>query len=211
MKKSFLFFTAALMLCTAMPTMAQQKKTTSTKRTTATKSVTTKSTAPQKKASVKPAVASVPFEGPAIVDGHLAFMGIPLTENPAAMKSKLMAKGLKSKQNVSGNGDLEVKGVVDGVQVQIVISCNPNNAIGYIVMDDTTCKRLPKAKARFTSLVAKMESIYGKGKYEYNEDDQKEYCIKTEKGRVTISIFNEDEMDGASSLFVNRVTFSEGN
>ena len=208
MKRTFLLF-AALMLCTTLPTMAQQKKTTSTKRTTATKSVTNKSAAPKKKTPAKSTVASIPFEGPAIVDGHLAFMGIPLSESPATMKSKLMAKGLKSKPNVSGNGSLEVKGFIDDVQVQIEISITSEKTIWAISMQDEVCKRLPKAKTRFTSLVAKLESIYGKGKYEYNEDDQKDYRIKTEKGSIIVSLFNMDEMDGASELYVIGARFSE--
>ena len=42
-------------------------------------------------------------------------------------------------------------------------------------MYDAKEYRLPKAKARFAALVNKLQSIYGKGKYTENYDDQKTY------------------------------------
>lgn len=206
MKRTILFLAAAIMLGVAMPTMAQQKKATAKRIATTKKS---RSTTAKKKAPVKSATVSVPFEGPAFVDNHLAFLGISLAEKPAIMKEKLIAKGFQSKRNESGSGDLEVKGTVDGVQVIIVIGVISDNTIRHVLMDDAKEYKLPKAKARFAALVSKLESIYGKGKYTTNYDDQKTYCIKKEKGSATVDLFNMDEMDGASEFYVVRVGVSE--
>ena len=206
MKQTILFLAAALMLGVAMPTMAQQKKAL-VKRTTTTKK--SGSTAAQKKTQVKPAAVSIPFEGPAFVDNHLAFLGISLAEKPEIMKEKLIAKGFQSKRNESGSGDLEVKGIVDGVQVRVVIGVSSNNTIWNVVMYDAKEYKLPKAKARFATLVKKLESIYGKGKYTENYDDQKTYDVKMKKGGAAVNMFNMDEMDGASEFYVVNVGVSE--
>ena len=210
MKKVFMFLVAAMMLGMAMPTMAQQKKAPVKKTTTTTKkSTTTQKQVAKKKTPAKPAAVSVPFEGPGIVDGHLAFMGIPLNESPANMKSKLMAKGLQSKRNDSGNGSLEVKGLVDGVQTIVEIAVSYKKDIWAIHMRDASTVRLPKAKARFETLLAKVESIYGKGECVDNYDDHKHYLLKSDKGSISVELFNEDEMDGASDFYVISVSFSE--
>lgn len=206
MKRTVLFLAAAIMLGAAMPTMAQQKKA-QAKRTATTKK--SGSTTAKKKTQAKPATVSIPFEGPAFVDNHLAFMGISLAEKPAIMKEKLIAKGFQSKRNESGSGDLEVKGTVDGVQVRVVIGVSSNNTIWNVVMYDAKEYKLPKAKARFSTLVSKLESIYGKGKYTTNYDDQKTYDIKKAKGGAAVNMFNMDEMDGASEFYVVNVGVSE--
>lgn len=206
MKRTILFLAAAIMFGVAMPTMAQQKKAPA-KRTVTTKK--SGSTAAQKKAQTKPATVSIPFEGPAYVDNHLAFMGISLAEKPAIMKEKLIAKGFQSKRNESGSGDLEVKGTVDGVQVRVVIGISSNNTIWNVVMYDAKEYKLPKAKARFAALVSKLESIYGKGKYTTNYDDQKTYDIKKQKGGAAVNMSNLDEMDGASEFYIVNVGVSE--
>ena len=206
MKRLFMFFAAAMMLGIAMPSMAQQKKAPA-KRTATTKK--SGSASAQKKAQTKPSAVSVPFEGPAFVDNHLAFLGISLAEKPEVMKEKLIAKGLQSKRNDSGSGDLEVKGIVDGVQVRINIGVTSDNKIWNVVMYDAKEYRLPKAKARFAALVNKLQSIYGKGKYTENYDDQKTYDIKMKKGGAAVNMFNVDEMDGASEFYIVNVGFSE--
>lgn len=209
-KRLFILLAAALMLGVATPTMAQQKKAPAKRTTTTTKKsgTATKGTA-AKKTSAKPTVVSIPFEGPAIVDGHLAILGVSLAEDPATMKSKLMAKGLKSRNVYDGDSNLAVQGTVDGVKVWINISIASDKKIWNVIMYDENTYRLPKAKTRFSSLIAKMESIYGKGKYENNEDDHKNYEIETEQGSVGINLFNEDEMDGASDFYVISVGFTE--
>lgn len=206
MKRTILFLAAVIMLGVAMPTMAQQKKT-QVKRTATTKK--SGSTTALKKAQAKPTAVSIPFEGPALVDNHVAFLGISLAEKPAIMKEKLIAKGFQSKRNESGSGDLEVKGIVDGVQVRIVIGITSNNTIWNVVMYDAKEYKLPKAKARFETLIKKLESIYGKGEYTENNDYQKTYDIKMKKGGAAANMFNMDEMDGASEFYVVNVGFSE--
>lgn len=204
MKKLFMLFSVALMLGMAMQTMAQQKKKAPVKRTaTVTKSGTT-----AKKATGNTTATSISFEGPAIVNGHLAFMGIPLNENPATMKSKLIAKGFISRQ-VDEEYSLAVQGTVEGAKARIEIAVTPHNTIGYLNLYEDRAYLLPKAKARYATLVSKLEKIYGKGEYHCNDDDHKIYWIKMEGGRVAVELFNMDEMDGASDYYIVAVSFSE--
>lgn len=180
------------LLVAAMPTMAQQRRTASQ---TAVKKTTT-----ARKPVAKPAVASIPMEGAAVVDGKFAYLGISLNETPADMRAKLRAKGMTIKKDYNGEMT-EVHGVVDGVKVRVdVQEFSPGGCL--VRQYDEKGLLLPKAKTRFNALLDKAVSIYGKGEYQRNDDDWKHYMIKTDNGEVSIELFNQDEMDGASDYYI---------
>lgn len=207
MKKTLLLLAALMMMGTAQETMAQQRKTASAKKTTTT---ARKGTA-AKKTAAKTATPSIAWEGPGVVDGQVAFLGIPLTETKAGMKSKLTAKGIQDRRE-SDDDFIRLRGVIDGTRVRINIQQTASGNLMVSVYDEKTCA-LAKAKIRFTALVEKMKTIYGqKGKYLRNDNDWKEYEIEVggTKEKVVVAMFNEDEMDGSSNFYQISVIIGDG-
>lgn len=142
------------------------------------------------------------------VDGHVAFLGIPLNVTPASMKSQLLAKGFKVEYDDGGN-NVTLQGQAYGTKSRAIISIGfvngKNGCIYSINCMDAKVLRLAQAKARYKQMIQKMESIYGKGAPV--GDDR--YEIKVGNGLVSISYFNEDEMDGASDFYVIQTFYQD--
>lgn len=132
---------------------------------------------------------------PTTVNGHVAFMGISLTESPTSFKQKLRAKGFKVLEEYDGN--VTMTGQVNGIPSRIFISKNE------VWVTDLKSYRHPQAKIRYQQLVKKMEAIYGKGTPdEGNDDYMAHHTFKVGTGEVGVNMYNEDEMDGASDYYV---------
>lgn len=193
MKKIALLLIALLTLGTAQMSMAQQRK-------TAVKKTAVKKTTTAKKAVAKAPLVSIPMEGPAVIDGKYAYLGISLNESPANMRAQLKAKGMTIKRDYEGKMT-DVRGVVDGVKVRLdVQEFSPSGCL--VRQYDEKSYLLSKAKTRYNALLEKVVSIYGKGEYKFNENDRKQYLIKTDNGEISVELFNEDEMDGASDYYM---------
>lgn len=190
MKKYLLILAAAMLFGTTLPTMAQQRK--GNVKTTGSKTTI-----------------SIPMEGPAIVDNHLAFLGISLGGPAQQVKSKLIAKGMKVQRNEDGTNNIYLTASIEGVQSRIMIGVTAEKTVYALNLYDKKSYRLSQAKTRFNALITKLETIYGKGKYETNDNDYKKYHIRTDKGLVTLDLYNEDEMDGASDFYCISMSFSE--
>lgn len=198
MKKIALLLLALMMMGTAQESMAQQRK--STAKKTAVKKTTTKAKSTSKPAAAKPVGVSIPFDGPAKVDGKLSLFGISLAEKAAAMKTQLVSKGLKVNRNDGGGDDITALiGTVEGVKTRVLIQETDGGKIYEVKLIDSKALPLAKAKTRFNSLVTKLGAIYGKGKYQRNEDEWKDYEFET---GVILSLFNEDEMEGMGDYLI---------
>jgi hypothetical protein len=199
MKKIALLLLALMMMGTAQESMAQQRK--STAKKTAVKKTTTKAKSTSKPAAAaKPVGVSIPFDGPAKVDGKLSLFGISLAEKAAAMKTQLVSKGLKVNRNDGGGDDVTALiGTVEGVKTRVLIQETDGGKIYEVKLIDSKALPLAKAKTRFNSLVTKLGAIYGKGKYQRNEDEWKDYEFET---GVILSLFNEDEMEGMGDYLI---------
>ena len=198
MKKIALLLLALMMMGTAQESMAQQRK--STAKKTAVKKTTTKARSTSKPAAAKPVGVSIPFDGPAKVDGKLSLFGISLAEKAAAMKTQLVSKGLKVNRNDGGGDDVTALiGTVEGVKTRVLIQETDGGKIYEVKLIDSKALPLAKAKTRFNSLVTKLGAIYGKGKYQRNEDEWKDYEFET---GVILSLFNEDEMEGMGDYLI---------
>ena len=198
MKKIALLLMALMMMGTAQESMAQQRK--STAKKTAVKKTTTKAKSTSKPAAAKPVGVSIPFDGPAKVDGKLSLFGISLAEKAAAMKTQLVSKGLKVNRNDGGGDDVTALiGTVEGVKTRVLIQETDGGKIYEVKLIDSKALPLAKAKTRFNSLVTKLGAIYGKGKYQRNEDEWKDYEFET---GVILSLFNEDEMEGMGDYLI---------
>ena len=198
MKKIALLLLALMMMGTAQESMAQQRK--STAKKTAVKKTTTKAKSTSKPAAAKPVGVSIPFDGPAKVDGKLSLFGISLAEKAATMKTQLVSKGLKVNRNDGGGDDVTALiGTVEGVKTRVLIQETDGGKIYEVKLIDSKALPLAKAKSRFNSLVTKLGAIYGKGKYQRNEDEWKDYEFET---GVILSLFNEDEMEGMGDYLI---------
>lgn len=198
MKKIALLLLALMMMGTAQESMAQQRKFTAKK--TAVKKTTTKARSTSKPAAAKPVGVSIPFDGPAKVDGKLSLFGISLAEKAATMKTQLVSKGLKVNRNDGGGDDITALiGTVEGVKTRVLIQETDGGKIYEVKLIDSKALPLAKAKSRFNSLVTKLGAIYGKGKYQRNEDEWKDYEFET---GVILSLFNEDEMEGMGDYLI---------
>lgn len=198
MKKIALLLLALMMMGTAQESMAQQRK--STAKKTAVKKTTTKAKSTSKPAAAKPVGVSIPFDGPAKVDGKLSLFGISLAEKAATMKTQLVSKGLKVNRNDGGGDDITALiGTVEGVKTRVLIQETDGGKIYEVKLIDSKALPLAKAKTRFNSLVTKLGAIYGKGKYQRNEDEWKDYEFET---GVILSLFNEDEMEGMGDYLI---------
>ena len=198
MKKIALLLMALMMMGTAQESMAQQRK--STAKKTAVKKTTTKARSTSKPAAAKPVGVSIPFDGPAKVDGKLSLFGISLAEKAATMKTQLVSKGLKVNRNDGGGDDVTALiGTVEGVKTRVLIQETDGGKIYEVKLIDSKALPLAKAKSRFNSLVTKLGAIYGKGKYQRNEDEWKDYEFET---GVILSLFNEDEMEGMGDYLI---------
>ena len=198
MKKITLLLLALMMMGTAQESMAQQRK--STAKKTAVKKTTTKARSTSKPAAAKPVGVSIPFDGPAKVDGKLSLFGISLAEKAATMKTQLVSKGLKVNRNDGGGDDITALiGTVEGVKTRVLIQETDGGKIYEVKLIYSKALPLAKAKSRFNSLVTKLGAIYGKGKYQRNEDEWKDYEFET---GVILSLFNEDEMEGMGDYLI---------
>ena len=194
MKKIVFLLLALIMMGTAQESMAQQRK------TAAKKTAVKKTTTAKKKPVAKPAMMSIAMEGPATVDGKYAYLGIPVTETVAGMIAKLKEKGMTVKRSYDGDMN-DVHGVVDGVKVRVDVQ---NVASGGCVIRqyDEKSLVLSKAKVRYNTLLNKVISIYGNGKYVLNEDGFKHYVINVDGAEIHVELFNEDELEGASDFYL---------
>ena len=159
----------------------------------------TKTTPAAKQTTAQTTAISLSFTGPALVGGSLAYLGIPLSEKAEIIKTKLIAMGMK-KRRIADDIE-EFNGIVDGVKVRVSVG---NSASGGsdIRQYDEKSYPLIKAKTRFNTLLNKIVGIYGNGNFDTNENDYKSYTIKNTHGTINVSLFNEDEMEGASPNYV---------
>jgi len=147
---------------------------------------------------------------PPVVNGHLAFMGIPMNVSPTLMKSKLMSMGMTpAKDKWSEGEDFWLEGMVNGVKTQVWVSVDGNHKIYNINTYDAKSYKLAQAQARYKKLLDSMVATYGKGAYQTNESGFKEYYIRSDKGVINVQLFNEDEMEGASTNHKVAVYYSE--
>ena len=141
---------------------------------------------------------------PTVVNGHLAFMGIPINTAEASLRKQLFAKGFKVYKNRWGQEFPEtLVGIYKGRKVQVQTMYK-----GLIVQDDEH-PTLEKARKRYYSLVKQLESIYGKGVTKDHNDFNLRYEIKTPQGLVVAEMFNEDEMEGESDSYIVSFVLSE--
>ena len=151
---------------------------------------------------------------PQAVNGHLAFLGIPLVQNRARIEASLREKGIIKKEDEYGN--IRYEGMVYGVKSSVAIlggyqQGENTEGISYYEM-----KNYSKTQARnrvFAYQKAFLNATGGKvveNDMSYNSDEGGQIEIETtNKGHITIQYGNEDEVNFESNFFVVTVQFRE--
>lgn len=202
MKKIAFVLTALMLLGTVQNNcMAQQRKPvgkTAVRRTT----TTAKNTA-VRKATPPAAPTTVTIADPVIVNGHVAFLGVPVKQAESAIKQQLKAKGLT---NVSQNGFQYLGGTAYGVKVKVFVEGE-----NQIVVREAKTYTKSQAKARINA--------YKKAFAEATGDKITEDCldcdegggitIETTGGTIEARFYNQDEVDFSSKYFDIVVTFTQ--
>ena len=144
MKKIILTLFGVLLFGSTLPIMAQQRK--GNVRSTA-KTVT-----------------SIPMQGPAIVDNHLAFLGLSLGESASQISSKLIAKGMKvDKSFDDGTSNVYLTGTIDGVQSRVMIGVTAEKTVynlnlydhrqNHVLMPSLLSWSLSMARGNITQMI----------------------------------------------------------
>ena len=132
--------------------------------------------------------------------GQLYLMGIPVKQPKANLDAQLKSKGFVQKKDESGN--VELWGSVDGVSVRIFTADN------CLTVTDKKLYTFANAKKRFSALLTKITSEYGKGKYTSEGEDIRTYQIDGPGGTIEISMWDSDEVNYISGQYLVSVTFN---
>lgn len=203
MKKIAFVLMALLVMGTAQESMAQQRKAIA-KRAAVRKAVTAK------KVAAKQTTPSLAWEGPAVVDGHAAFLGVSFAELPAKMKTLLMAKGLKQEKRSWDSNNYYLTGKLDGTKSTVTIMPDDRKKVYSLEIIDDKEYTLAQARTRFNQLLPKIVAIYGKGTFGEKTNDFIEYVIKVGKETVNVTMFNGDAVGEAivDNTYIVKVTFA---
>ena len=194
---------ALLMMGTAQESMAQQRK-------SVTKSTAVRKSAAKKPAAKKPAVkkpvaapATVTIDDPVIVNGHVAFLGVPVKQAVATIKEQLKEKGFV---DTNENGFQYLLGTAFGVKVKVFVSSE--NQI-----------ETREAKGYTLNQVKTRVNAYKKAFVEATGGKATENCmgcpedggvsIETTGGTIEIHYYNQDEVNFESKYFDIVITYTQ--
>ena len=132
--------------------------------------------------------------------GQLYLMGIPVKQPKVKLDAQLKAKGFVQKMDEYGN--VELFGSVDGVSVRIF------TADKCLTVTDKKLYSYANAKKRFSALLTRMTSEYGKGKYTSEGEDIRTYQIDGSFGTIEISMWDSDEANCNSGKYLVSITYN---
>ena len=191
MKKFVLLFAAAMMLGSAVPAVAQQKKT--VKKTVAKK-------APAKKTVAKKAVAVAPLdinEGEFLADGHAAVMGIAVKQPQGKIEAALKEKGFVNK-----TVGYEMKawvGTLYGVTVNL--SVDAPDGISYRERKDWTRQQAFNRVVSYQKQITAVTGALPEGQLGMPSEEGGMVTLRSGKCVYTIQYQNQDEVDFSSKYF----------
>lgn len=165
------------------------------------KSTVTKKATVAKKQSTAPLVITV--DDPAIVNGHVAFLGVPVKQPEAEITKQLKVKGLVPKTE---NGFQFLGGTAYGVQVKVFVDSED-----MISVRET--KAYTKAQARNRVMAyqkAFLDATKGnvaENTMNYNSNEEGGVTIQTSGGNIEIHYSNQDEVEFSSKYFDVIITF----
>ena len=200
MKKIILLLMALMLMGTAQESVAQQRKTTA--KNTAVKKTTTaaRKTTPKKPAPT--ASATVTITDPVIVNGHVAFLGVPVKQAENVIKQQLLAKGLV---NTKENGFEFLGGTAYDVKVQVFVEDE-----NRITVREAKAYTKSQAKARINAYKkAFVDATGAKATENCMNCDDGGVTIDTPGGIIEVHFYNQDEVNFDSKYFDIVLTFAQ--
>ena len=137
---------------------------------------------------------------PLIVNGHVAFLGIPVRQSRAVLETKLREKGIIHKGKDTYGNDLGLQGIVYGVKSSVYIEGEYNQEPYADGISFRELKNYSKTQARNRVKAyqkAFLEATGGKvteNDMSYNSDEGGRVEIEAGKGYILIQYSNEDEV-----------------
>jgi len=197
--KRLLFIAAlALMMGAAQESMAQQRKTTvrksAVKRTTASKNAVKKAVTPP---------VTITIDDPVIVDGCVAFLGIPVNQSPDDIEKQVKAKGFVDKMEYGFNW---LVGTAFGTQMKMFVE-----AEGGVTAREVKAYTFSQAKNRVNAYKkAFVQATGGKSSDDcMGCQDGGGTTIETVGGTIEIRYYNQDEVNFESKYYDIVVSFSK--
>lgn len=142
------------------------------------------------------------------MEGKMAFLGISMEDGYDSMKKGLSEKGFKPDNEIPNSDEL----VGDFYGAEARVSFGPKEGeLTSIHSYDKELYQPADAKSRFNKLKKKLASVYGKGEMTQDEDYQKSFRIESSYGLVILEMFDSDEMDGCSGVYVIAVSVEAKN
>lgn len=153
---------------------------------------------------------------PLVVNGHVAFLGIPVKQSQINIENKLKEKGLIYKGKDAYKNDLGWEGIVYGVKCNVHIEKDFDHNGSANGVSYRELKNYSKAQSRnrvFAYRKAFLEATGGKvveDDTSFNGDEGGLVEIETaNNGHITIQYANEDEVNFESPYFNVIVIFRE--
>ena len=201
MKKIVLLLMALMTMGTAQESAAQRLTATVKKKPTMQKTIIAgKTTAPKKQTLAN--AATVTITDPVIVNGHVAFLGVPVKQAENAIKKQLLAKGLADPNE---NGFKYLGGTAYDVKVKVFIEDE-----NRITVREAKGYTKSQVKARINAYKkAFVEATGAKATEECMDCDDGGVKIETTGGLIDIHFYNQDEVNFSSKYFDIVLTFSQ--
>lgn len=148
---------------------------------------------------------TVSITDPMVVNGHLAFLGIDVTQSRSAIAQQLKAKGFVEYKNENSPYPF-YKGMAYGVKCDLSINQEDENRnINY---RELKRYKLSAAKARLNALAnALLKASGGKVTDKYIQSDQGLVKIEGNNWYIEIMYANEDEVNFTSAYNTIYLTF----
>ena len=156
----------------------------------------------RKAAKTAAAVVPVTVDDPVVVDGHIAFLGVPLGQAKAKIDAALGEKGFKlTKLEVSE----DVRGTAYGAQWSLWVS----NDGKKLVLTGVNEYKKAQAKRRMTALVAGLQAKCEGTVQPYDVGEGEGKTITCPAGTIRVYYRDSDEVDFSGMSFLVCVEFAD--
>ena len=156
----------------------------------------------RKVAKTVAAAVPVTVDDPVVVDGHIAFLGVPLGQTKATIDAALGEKGFKLTKLEVGE---EVRGTAYGAQWTLWVANEGKN----LTITDVANYKMAQAKRRMTALVAGLQTKCGGTVQPYDVEEGEGKAITCPTGTIRVYYRDADEVNFSGMSFLVCVEFAD--
>ena len=159
----------------------------------------------RKAAKTVAAAVPVTIDDPVVVDGHIAFLGVPLGQAKATIDAALGEKGFKLTKLEVGE---EVRGTAYGAQWTLWVADDGKN----LTITEVSDHKKAQAKRRMTALVAGLQAKCGGTVQSYdahNADGGEGKVITCPAGTIRVYYRDADEVFFSDTSFLVCIEFAD--